>query len=345
LNTSKDRFFPELRPSGGFRVVNDFRVVNFLEVDNSTAIDLFHYQARDNPLYAEYLRLIGCYPDVIDSIDDIPFLPVEFFKTHRVVTGAGTETLTFKSSGTTGGQASSHYILDEQAYIGSFTRCFRLFYGDPSSYCLLALLPSYLERQDSSLVYMADHLIRLTGHPLSGFYLDNLNELAENLRRLEQSGQKTILLGVSFALLDFAGQYPMHLTHTAIIETGGMKGRREEITRDELHGILQKAFNVSTVGSEYGMTELLSQAWSTGSGLFRTPPWMHIVIRDPYDPFRKVAAGKTGGINVIDLANYRSCSFIQTQDLGRLHDDGSFEVLGRMDNSDVRGCNLLTIFD
>jgi hypothetical protein len=192
---------------------------------------------------------------------------------------------------------------------------------------------------------MADHLIRLTGHPLSGFYPDNLDELAENLHRLQISRQKTILMGVSFALLDFAEQFPIPLANTLIIETGGMKGRRKEITRDELHGILQTAFGVNAIGSEYGMTELLSQAWSTADGLFRTPPWMRIMVRDPYNPFCPVPMGKTGGINIIDLANYRSCSFIQTGDLGRLHDDGSFEVLGRIDNSDVRGCNLLMIDD
>ncbi len=336
MNTLKDKFFPGLKPS------EVFRVVNFKKVDNSITLDLFRYQARDNPVYAEYLSLIGCCPDDIKTPDDIPCLPVEFFKTHRVVTGAGLETRIFTSSGTTGSQASTHYILDEQAYIDSFTQCFRLFFGDPSSYCLLALLPSYLERQNSSLVFMTKHLIEFTGHPVSGFYLDNLDELAANLRRLEESGQKTILMGVSFALLDFADQFPMPLAHTVIIETGGMKGRREEITREELHTILKEAFSVGTIGSEYGMTELLSQAWSSGNGLFRTPPWMNIQIRDPYDPFRPVAKGKTGGINVIDLANYRSCAFIQTQDLGRMHTDGSFEVLGRIDNSDIRGCNLLT---
>ncbi|MFH0761401.1 MAG: acyl transferase [Bacteroidota bacterium] len=342
MNTLKDKFSRESKQSGDINQDIRDRVFNLKKIEDS--INTFRYQASGNPIYTEYLCLIGCNPDDLNSIDSIPFLPIEFFKTHRVVTGAGTETRIFKSSGTTGNPVSSHYILDEQVYIESFTRCFRLFFGDPSSYCLLAQLPSYLERQDSSLVFMADHLIRLTGHPLSGFYLDNLDELAENLRRLEKSGQKTILMGVSFALLDFADQFPMHLTSTRIIETGGMKGRRQEITRDELHEILQKAFRVNTIGSEYGMTELLSQAWSTGSGLFRTPPWMRIVIRDPYDPLRNLPAGKTGGINIIDLANYRSCSFIQTQDLGRLHDDGSFEVLGRMDNSDVRGCNLFTIF-
>ena len=336
MNTLKDRFFRESKPSG------DIRVVNFLKVDNSTTLDLFRYQARKNPVYAEYIRLIGCDPEEVSSPDQIPFLPVESFKTHRVVTGPGKETLVFRSSGTTGHQASLHYILDEKLYEESFTRCFKRFFGDPASYCFLALLPSYLLQRNSSLVYMADRLIRLTGHPGSGFYLDDLQKLSGTLEGLESSGQKTILMGVSYALMDFAERFPMKLRNTRIIETGGMKGRRKEVIRAELHEILQKAFEVPAIGSEYGMTELLSQAWSLAHGIFEAPPWMRIFIRDPYNPFRHLPAGKTGGIDIIDLANRDSCAFIQTGDLGKLNEDGSFEVLGRLDQSDVRGCNLMT---
>jgi len=335
LNTLKDRFFRELRRSGD---TNTFLKLSTLQ-ELTTLI--FSHQARNNPVYAGYLKRIGYHPGQVIVTEDIPFLPIELFKTHRVVTGTGRERHIFRSSGTTGSEPAQHYILDEKLYQESFTRGFQLFFGDPRSWCLLALLPSYVQQGNSSLVYMADHLIKLTGHPQSGFYLDNLDDLASALRSLESSGQKTLLFGVSFALLDFAEKHPMPLTHTRIIETGGMKGRRPEMTRTELHDTLSKAFGVKAIGSEYGMTELLSQAWSEAEGLFRTPPWMRIIIRDPYNPFRRLPTGKAGGIDIIDLANLHSCSFIQTGDLGRLHEDGSFEVLGRLDQSDIRGCNLL----
>jgi hypothetical protein len=312
-----------------------------LRVEDHAVLETFRFQATENPVYKRYLELLHCNPAGIFETALIPFMPIEFFKTHRVVTGPGTETRIFESSGTTGKEPSKHYILDDGIYIDSLENGFRHFFGEPSAYCFLALLPSYLERQNSSLVFMMDHLIRNSRHPLSGFYLENRNELAQNLRVLEDSGQKTMLIGVTFALLDLAGQFPMPLKNTMIIETGGMKGQREELTRHELHSILKAAFSLETVGSEYGMTELLSQAWSTGNGIYRTPPWMKILIRDPYDPFRRMPLGKSGGIDIIDLANLFSCSFIQTQDLGRLHPDGSFEVLGRFDNSELRGCNLL----
>ena len=308
---------------------------------SQSALDTFHRQATENPVYRQYLELLGCNPSSVSVIADIPFMPIGFFKSHRVVTGPGAETRIFESSGTTGDQTSKHYILNDRIYIDSLESGFRHFFGEPSDYCFLALLPSYLERQNSSLVFMMDHLIHQSSHPLSGFYLNNRSELAEKLEYLEKTGQKTMLIGVTFALLDLAEQFPMRLKNTVVVETGGMKGRREEPTREELHDILKTAFSLESVGSEYGMTELLSQAWSTGKGIYRTPPWMKILIRDPYDPFRRIPDGKSGGIDVIDLANQNSCSFIQTQDLGRLHPDGGFEVLGRFDHSELRGCNLM----
>jgi phenylacetate-coenzyme A ligase PaaK-like adenylate-forming protein len=302
---------------------------------------MFNLQSSHNPIYKRYLELLNCNPSDIASIDQVPFLPIEFFKSHRIVTGPGTETRVFESSGTTGAQTSKHFLLSDEIYIESLLSGFRLFFGEPTDYCFLALLPSYLERGNSSLVFMMDRLIAMSQHPMSGFYLNNIDELVDHLASLEKTNQKTILIGVTFALLDLAEKHPIPLKNTMVIETGGMKGRREEITRQELHKILKKAFCLQSIGSEYGMTELLSQAWSTGDGIFRTPPWMKILIRDPYDPFRRMPVGKTGGIDVIDLANRFSCSFIQTQDLGRLNPDGTFEVLGRFDNSDLRGCNLL----
>lgn len=305
------------------------------------ALETFHNQATGNLVYQKYLELLGCDPAGISAIDQIPFLPIEFFKTHRVITGNGSEIRVFESSGTTGDQAGKHYILSEEIYIRSLEAGFRKFFGEPSEYCFLALLPSYLERKNSSLVFMMEYLIRLSRHPMSGFYLHNRQELARNLEHLEISGQKTMLIGVTFALLELAKQFPLPLKHTILVETGGMKGRGEELTRSQLHDIFKAAFCLRHVYSEYGMTELLSQAWSVGNGIFLTPPWMNVRIRDPYDPFRRVPDGKSGGIDIIDLANQLSCSFIQTQDLGRRYPDGSFEVLGRFDNSELRGCNLL----
>ena len=226
-------------------------------------------------------------------------------------------------------------------YMNSFRGVFNMFYGDPGDYRILALLPSYLERKNSSLVYMADELIRMSGHPESGFYLDNLEELAEHMSTLEGEGQKSLLLGVSFALADLAEKHPMKLQHTIVMETGGMKGRRREMTREELHDLLKEGFGVRSVHSEYGMCELLSQAYSKGDGIFYCPPWMKILIRDPYDPLSAMKRDSSGGINIVDLANIYSCSFISTQDIGRITSDGGFKVLGRFDNSDIRGCNLM----
>jgi len=317
-----------------------FKINNDREF-NLLALDIFRYQAVSNKTYHEYLGQLGVNPYIIKSLKEIPFLPIDLFKYHKIVTGEENAGIIFESSGTTSGDKSKHHIIDPQLYINSLTKCFRLFYGDPKDYCILALLPSYPERSESSLLFMVEHLIKLTNYSESGFYLHNIEELAEKLAQLERKKQETILLGVSFALLDLAEKYPVTLKNIIIIETGGMKGHREEITREELHQILKKAFSVKEIHSEYGMTELLSQAWSKKDGIFKTPPWMKIMIRDAYDPFSYVSEGISGGINVIDLANIHSCSFISTQDIGKLHSDGSFEVLGRFDISDIRGCNLM----
>jgi hypothetical protein len=289
--------------------------------------------------------MLGRPPEKVGSPEEIPFLPAGFFREHRVITGKGKPELVFESSGTTSATPARHYVLEAEVYWESYSRGFEFFFGKPSGYCILALLPSYAERKNSSLVYMASGLIGLSGHPSSGFYLHNREELLEKIMELEASGERYLLLGVSFALADLAEylvrKNPLKLKHALILETGGMKGRREEMTREELHEKLKPGFGVSTVGSEYGMTELLSQAWSKGNGLFHCPPWMKIMIRDPYDPLSPQIKESSGGINIIDLANMRSCSFLATQDIGRLHPDGSFEVLGRFDNSDIRGCNLM----
>jgi len=304
------------------------------------ALKIFQYQVSKNLVYREYLDHLSKKAGTVLSIGQIPFLPAAFFRSHTITTASAHE-LVFESSGTTGQIPSRHVVADKELYIESFTRCFELFYGPPTRYCILALLPSYLERKCSSLVFMADHLIRLSYHPLSGFFLDDYLELSRRLRLLEKERQPAILLGVSFALLDFASMFPVPLKHTFIIETGGMKGRRKEMTRGELHEKLKQAFSIEKIHSEYGMTELLSQAYSTGDGLFIAPPWMKILIRNPYDPFELFPAGITGAVNVIDLANIYSCSFIQTDDVGKVYPDGTFEILGRMDNAELRGCNLL----
>lgn len=305
------------------------------------ALDVFAYQYENVDIYQQYCNLRGKTTENVHSIEDIPFMPIGFFRDHPPLARGQQEEKVFRSSGTTGSITSSHRVARLDVYDASLTHGFRLFYGKPSDYCILALLPSYLERQDSSLVHMASRLMQLSGHPDNGFFLYNYDELAGKLHQIEQSGRKTLLLGVSFALLDLATNYPMPLKHTLVMETGGMKGRRKEITRQELHGILQNAFSVEHIHSEYGMTELLSQAYSKGEGLYRCPPWMKILTRDVYDPSSSQDFGKTGAINVIDLANIYSCSFIETKDLGKVYTDGSFEVLGRIDHSDTRGCNLM----
>jgi phenylacetate-coenzyme A ligase PaaK-like adenylate-forming protein len=304
-------------------------------------LEIFKYQAHSNKVYRRYLEILGIDQNIITKPENIPFLPIELFKSHKIITGSARPEIKFESSGTTGSLKSKHYLIDPELYTSSFTRCFNLFYGSPEKYCILALLPSYLERKNSSLVYMVDRLIQMSNHQSSGFYLNNFSELIAILKDLENKKQPVILLGVSFALVRMAEKFSLHLEHTFIMETGGMKGRQEEITREELHKLLKEAFNVKEIHSEYGMTELLSQAYSKGHGLFQTPPWMKVLIRDIYDPCTYVPAGRSGGINIIDLANIHSCSFIATQDIGKLIPSGGFEVLGRFDNSDIRGCNLM----
>lgn len=305
------------------------------------ALDIFRYQAEHCEPYKHFLEALGINGAAVVRLEEIPFLPIEFFKTHKVLAEGMNEEVIFTSSGTTGMQTSKHHVADIELYETSFNMGFQHFYGKPDDYCILALLPSYLERSGSSLIYMARKLIEQSKHPDSGFYLDDLKGLASKLNKLNRSGQKCLLLGVSFALLDLAEQYPQDLKNITIMETGGMKGQRKELVREDLHTVLKEAFGVEKIHSEYGMTELLSQAYSKGDGLFSCPPWIKVRIRDVNDPLAQMPNGKTGGINIIDLANIYSCSFIATKDLGRVSANGNFEVLGRFDNSDVRGCNLM----
>lgn len=310
---------------------------------DSLAMEIFQFQYRNNPVYTDYCNHLGRTPIEVNHISQIPFLPIDFFKTKTVVTDQKKPETVFESSGTTQNTTSKHYVADLSLYERSFLDAFTLFYGPVEELCILALLPSYLERKGSSLVYMVNELVSRSQHPNSGFYLYNLQDLHQKLKAQEASGSKTLLIGVSFALLDLAEQFPISLKHITIMETGGMKGRRKELIRAELHDILKNAFGVPSVHSEYGMTELLSQAYSQGNGIFMAPPWMKILTRDTEDPLSNQSHGKTGGINVIDLANLHSCSFIATQDLGKTYADGSFEILGRFDHSDVRGCNLMAL--
>jgi hypothetical protein len=319
---------------------------------DAQAMALFRYQYAQNPVYRDFCSQVAARGRVLPEASLRfpgalpPFLPIRFFKTHRVLCGDGPVATWFESSGTTQTGQSQHEVRDLSVYESSFLEGFRLFYGDPGRYCFLALLPSYLERGHSSLVYMADRLIRESGNPRSGFYLDQFDRLADVVRELEAAGQPTILLGVTFALLDFAEAYPLALKHTIVMETGGMKGRKRELTRAEVHGFLQERWGLRDVHAEYGMTELLSQAYAQGDGRFFCPPWMRVVLRAEDDPFALTDAQgqplREGLINIIDLANIHSSAFIATDDLGRLHPDGSFEVLGRMDHADIRGCSLLT---
>ena len=303
------------------------------------SLNLFEFQMKNNPIYAQYASLI-LKNKIPQNIYEIPFLPIDFFKKEQLICkGKGVEEI-FISSGTAGEQ-SKHLVSDISLYKKSFLTSFELFYGDISEYCILSLLPNYREREGSSLIYMVDALIKTSSNPKSGFYLNDYTKLAETISQLEKEAQKTILIGVSYALLDLAKQFPQKLEHTIIMETGGTKGKREEIMKEELHKILKDAFSLNKIHSEYGMTELLSQSYSKGDGIFKSPPWKKIIIRDVNDPLSIIGFNKSGGINVIDLANIYSCPFIATQDLGKTFDDNSFSVLGRFDNSDVRGCNLL----
>ncbi|MBN4062396.1 acyltransferase [Bacteroidales bacterium AH-315-I05] len=308
---------------------------------NVLALEIFHLQAKRNAVYKKYVNNLGIDSRSINQIENIPFLPIEFFKTHEVLCKGKTAEQAFLSSGTTGQNQSKHYVAEILLYRESFRKCFEIFYGKPNNYIILALLPSYLEQNGSSLVFMMNDLIEKSSNEHSGFYLHNLDELAEKLKKLDDAGNKILLFGVSFALLDLAEKHQFNLRNTIVMETGGMKGRRKEPVREELHEILCSSFGVEAMHSEYGMTELLSQAYSAGKGVFRCPPWLKILTRDVNDPFQLLENGKTGGINIIDLANIHSCSFIATQDLGKVYDDDSFEVLGRFDHSDLRGCNLM----
>lgn len=342
---------------GAYLILNVYRTLILPEITNfknrlftlhstadftGLALEIFDYQARHNTVYAEYLDALNKRPGDVRGLSDIPFLPISFFKSHKVITGPEEAELVFTSSGT-GGAPSRHYVRDPDLYRKTFNSGFRHFYGPVSEYCVLALLPAYLEREGSSLVYMADQMIRDSSDPDSGFYLHDLDALYRLMLKKINSGVKVVLLGVTFALLDFAERFSLPENDIVIMETGGMKGRRREMVRSEVHEVLTRKLGVKKVHSEYGMTELLSQAYSQVNGRFRTPPWMRIMIRDTDDPFSFAGAGRTGGINIIDLANVDSCCFIETQDLGRWHENGEFEVMGRFDNSDIRGCNLLVI--
>ena len=313
---------------------------------NSLSLQVFRFQYQQNLVYQQFCKTLGTDVESIEHIRQIPFLPISFFKTHAITTTAFEPEIIFESSGTTQMTRSLHRVKAINIYQESFNKTFRLFYGDPAEWCIIALLPGYMERSNSSLVMMADQLIKQTSHPKSGFYLDEFEKLQEVLNDLESRQQKTLLLGVTFALLDFAEKYPMPLGSTTIMETGGMKGRREELTREQVHEILCRQFKVTHIHSEYGMTELLSQAYSTGDGIFRCPPWMKILLREEDDPLAVNTAGATitrGAVNIIDLANIYSCSFIASDDAGKLYPDESFEILGRLDNSDIRGCSLLAL--
>ncbi len=305
------------------------------------ALEVFRFQYAHCDIYNQWCRQLGIRLSQVKKLEDIPFLPVEFFRTHKVITLRHEAELVFSSSGTTSSMTSMHWVADKSLYEESYLNTFGLFYGNPSDYAILALLPSYLERSGSSLVYMAEGLIRRSGKAESGFYLDNLAALHQILLSLREKGIPTLLFGVTFALLDMAAAYPIEFPELIVMETGGMKGRRREMVRSEVHEHLTQGFGVATIHSEYGMTELLSQAYSKGGGVFECPPWMHVMIREMNDPFSYVRAGRSGGINIIDLANLYSCSFIAVQDVGRLDEGGRFEVLGRFDNSQLRGCNLM----
>lgn len=309
---------------------------------NDVALKLFHYQHSNNKIYKNWCDALQLKSDEIGSVKEIPFLPISFFKSHKIVCEEFEAATIFESSGTTQTINSKHFVKDIDIYKKSFLKAFELFYGDIKNYCILGLLPSYLERKNSSLVMMVDELIQLSGHPLSGFYLHNFHNLHQTLQQLENAHQKTILIGVTFALLDFASQYPTQLKNTVVMETGGMKGRREELTRQQVHEILEKNFGLKNIHSEYGMTELLSQAYAKEQGKFFCPPWMKVFIRDETDPRYVTETGK-GILNIIDLANIHSCAFIATDDTGQVFADKSFEVMGRLDKSDLRGCSLLTI--
>ena len=307
------------------------------------ALQVFRHQFKNNAIYRSFCDLLYIHSSDVKEVEEIPFLPIQFFKSHAVLSSTQAVKETFTSSGTTGSSVSKHMVTDLSWYTKSYTKGFEHFYGPIEEYTVLGLLPNYLERDGSSLIYMVDDFIKKSNKPASGFYLNNLTELSKTLIALDKKGEKVLLIGVTFALLDLIERQQFKLQNTIIMETGGMKGRRKEIIRNELHEILSAGFGVSKIYSEYGMTELLSQGYSSGDGVFDCPPWMKILARDTEDALTMVGTNKTGGLNVIDLANYNSCSFIATQDLGKVDNNGRFEVLGRFDHSDIRGCNLMVM--
>jgi Acyl-protein synthetase, LuxE len=313
------------------------------------ALTVFHFQYQNNGFYRDYCNTLNIAVNSVDSLKKIPFLPIDFFKSHQVKTTDFLPEAIFESSGTTATVSSKHQVKDINLYKKSFSAGFNKFYGAPAGKCILGLLPSYLERNNSSLVYMVDELIKQSHDKLSGFYLYDLDKLHSTILHNEILQKTSILIGVTYALLDFAEKYPMQLRHTIVMETGGMKGRREELTRQQVHELLQNNLGITHVHSEYGMTELLSQAYSKADGIFNCPPWMKVLLREEDDPFAIWTAADvkqkpvSGAINIIDLANIYSCSFIASNDVGRLFGNESFEVLGRMDNSDIRGCSLMAV--
>lgn len=319
---------------------------SFYDFENN-ALSVFKYQYETINIYQQFVDLLKIKTEEINQIDKIPFLPISFFKTHQVTDSVDKYETLFESSGTTGFNTSRHFVTDLALYEQSFLKAFDVFYGDPGNYCILGLLPSYLERNTSSLVYMVAELIRKSKNLNSGFYLDEKEKLFQTIVHNELTRQPTFLIGVTYALLDFAERYPMQLKFTTIMETGGMKGRREEMTRNEIHTYLKQKLGVTSIHSEYGMTELLSQAYSSGNGLFNCPPWMKVLIRENDDPLAVLhhadSSPLSGLINIIDLANLHSCCFIATDDVGKLHRNGQFEIMGRRDNSDIRGCSLLSL--
>jgi len=321
----------------------DIFQINSKKEFEKITLKVFRLQYDTNLVYQQFCNFLKKDKNNVKSITEIPFLPIQFFKSHTVLSTDEPIQKTFTSSGTTGMQTSKHLVTDIRWYEMSYRLGFSEFYGNIEDYCVLALLPSYLEREGSSLIYMVEDLIQSSKHEDSGFYLHNYDELISKLIELDISGQNVILIGVTYALLDLIEQQKFQLKNTIVMETGGMKGKRKEMIREELHSLLSNGFGISKVHSEYGMTELLSQAYSLGDGVFECPPWMQILIRDTEDALTYVSEGKTGGINVIDLANINSCSFIATQDLGKKNPNHSFEVLGRFDHSDIRGCNLMVI--
>jgi len=319
-----------------------FTIASKKEFEKNT-LKVFRHQYDNNTVYRDFCTFLNKDKQNVKVIKDIPFLPIQLFKTHDVLSTTDDVQVTFTSSGTTGMVTSRHLVTDTYYYEQSFRLAFSQFYGNIEDYAVLALLPSYLEREGSSLIYMVEDLIQGSNNPDSGFYLHNYDELITKLIALDNAGQNVLLIGVTYALLDLIEKQNFKLKNTIIMETGGMKGRRREMIREELHEVLCASFGVSKIHSEYGMTELLSQAYSLGDGIFECPPWMDILIRDTEDALTYIESGKTGGINVIDLANINSCSFIATQDLGKKYTNHSFEVLGRFDNSDIRGCNLMVL--